>query len=156
MTNSHHQPITKTADLAALCQRLAQHPHIAIDTEFMRETTYYSKICLIQLASKDEAAAVDPLAEGLDLTPFFDLLQNDKVLKVFHAGRQDLEILVRMTGTLPKPSYDSQIAAMVCGFGDQVGYDKLVKGFLDIAIDKGSRFTDWSQRPLSEKQIRYA
>lgn len=156
MTNSHHQPITKTADLAALCQRLAQHPHIAIDTEFMRETTYYSKICLIQLASKDEAAAVDPLAEGLDLTPFFDLLQNEHVLKVFHAGRQDLEILVRMTGTLPKPSYDSQIAAMVCGFGDQVGYDKLVKGFLDIAIDKGSRFTDWSQRPLSEKQIRYA
>jgi ribonuclease D len=156
MSSSHPQPITKTADLDALCQRLVEHPHVAIDTEFMRETTYYSKICLIQLASKDEAATVDPLAEGLDLSPFFDLLQNDNVLKVFHAGRQDLEILVRMTGTLPKPSYDSQIAAMVCGFGDQVGYDKLVKGFLDITIDKGSRFTDWSQRPLSEHQIRYA
>ena len=149
-------PITKTSALKALCERLAAHPHISIDTEFMRETTYFAKICLIQVASDDEAAAIDPLAAGLDLTPFFDLLQNDKVLKVFHAGRQDLEIMVKMTGQLPTPCYDSQIAAMVCGFGDQVGYDKLVKGFLDINIDKGPRFTDWSQRPLSEKQIQYA
>ena len=149
-------PITDSAELAALCGRLAGHPHIAIDTEFMRETTYFAKICLIQVASDDEAAAIDPLAKNLDLTPFYDLLQNQDVLKVFHAGRQDLEILVNMTGQLPSPCYDSQIAAMVCGFGDQVGYDKLVKGFLDINLDKGPRFTDWSQRPLTEKQISYA
>ena len=149
-------PITTTSDLQSLCQRLAKHPYISIDTEFLRETTYYAKICLIQVASDDEAAAIDPLADGLDLTAFFELLQNADVLKVFHAGRQDLEIMVNMTGQLPHPCYDSQIAAMVCGFGDQVGYDKLVKGFLDINIDKGPRFTDWSQRPLSEKQIQYA
>ena len=153
---THPSPITDTAELKTLCARLASQPHIAIDTEFMRETTYYAKICLIQVASDDEAAAIDPLAKGLDLTPFYDLMQNTNVLKVFHAGRQDLEILVKMTGQLPAPCYDSQIAAMVCGFGDQVGYDKLVKGFLDINIDKGPRFTDWSHRPLTEKQISYA
>ena len=148
MSADQHIPITNTEDLKALCDRLAEYDHIAIDTEFMRETTYYSKICLIQVASKDEAAAIDPLSDDLDLSPLFDLLQNQDVMKVFHAGRQDLEILVKMTGALPHPSYDSQIAAMVCGYGDQVGYDKLVKGFLDINIDKGPRFTDWSQRPL--------
>ena len=156
MSADQHIPITNTEDLKALCDRLAEYDHIAIDTEFMRETTYYSKICLIQVASKDEAAAIDPLSDDLDLSPLFDLLQNQDVMKVFHAGRQDLEILVKMTGALPHPSYDSQIAAMVCGYGDQVGYDKLVKGFLDINIDKGPRFTDWSQRPLTEKQISYA
>ncbi|MCE2517736.1 MAG: ribonuclease D [Alphaproteobacteria bacterium] len=149
-------PITTTAALTELCARLAGHDYIAIDTEFMRETTYYAKICLIQVASSDEAASIDPLAKGLDLTPLFELMRNPDVLKVFHAGRQDLEIFVHMMGELPAPCYDSQIAAMVCGFGDQVGYDKLVHGFLNITIDKGSRFTDWSQRPLTEKQIHYA
>ena len=149
-------PITTTADLTALCDRLSQHDYIAIDTEFMRETTYYSKICLIQLASSAEAASVDPLADGLDLTPLYALMRDASTLKVFHAGRQDLEIFVHMMGELPTPCYDTQIAAMVCGFGDQVGYDKLVQGFLEIGIDKGSRFTDWSQRPLTDKQIHYA
>ncbi|MGU9962369.1 MAG: ribonuclease D [Candidatus Puniceispirillales bacterium WSBS_2018_MAG_OTU23] len=149
-------PIKSTEDLAALCSRLASHDHIAIDTEFMRETTYYSKLCLVQLASSDEAASVDPLAKDIDLTPLFALMRDKTTLKVFHAGRQDLEIFVDMMGDLPTPCYDSQIAAMVCGFGDQAGYDKLVHGFLDINIDKGSRFTDWAQRPLTDKQIHYA
>lgn len=150
------KPITTTAALSEACARLAAHQHIAIDTEFMRETTYYSRICLIQLASSEEAISVDPLAQGLDLTPLYDLMRNQDVLKVFHAGRQDLEIFVHMMGGLPTPCYDTQIAAMVCGFGDQVGYDKLVQGFLSIGIDKGSRFTDWSQRPLTDQQIQYA
>jgi ribonuclease D len=149
-------PITSTSELASLCTRLASHSHIAIDTEFMRETTYYARICLIQVASSDEAASIDPIAEGLDLTPLFDLMRDPDVLKIFHAGRQDLEIFVQLMGELPRPCYDTQIAAMVCGFGDQVGYDKLVKGFLDITIDKGPRFTDWLQRPLTKEQIRYA
>ena len=157
-----HQPedkitiITDTNELKALCNRLAKHKHIAVDTEFMRETTYYSYLCLIQVGSDEEAAIIDPLAPGIDLEPLFALMKNEDVLKVFHAGRQDLEIFVHLMGVLPSPCYDTQIAAMVCGFGDQVGYDKLVHAMLGIGIDKGSRFTDWSRRPLDEKQLTYA
>lgn len=150
------KPITSSQDLEQACLRLSRHDHIAVDTEFMRETTYYPKICLIQLASNDEAVAIDPLAEGLNLAPLFELMQDPQVLKVFHSARQDLEIFVHLMGELPRPCYDTQIAGMVCGFGDQAGYDKLVKGFLNIDIDKASQFTDWSQRPLSKKQILYA
>lgn len=148
--------ITTTNALNALCDRLAKHDHIAVDTEFMRETTYYSYLCLIQVGSDEEAAIIDPLASGLDMTALYALMTNEKVMKVFHAGRQDLEIFVRLMGELPRPCYDTQIAAMVCGFGDQVGYDKLVQSMLGIGIDKGSRFTDWSRRPLEEKQLVYA
>jgi ribonuclease D len=158
MDSTQPQPvvITTTADLEALCKRLAQQAHIAVDTEFMRETTYYAKLCLIQVGSDNEEAIIDPLAKNIDLTPLFDLMQNEHVLKVFHAGRQDLEIIVHLAGKLPRPCYDTQIAAMVCGFGDQVGYDRLVHDILGIPIDKGSRFTDWSRRPLNKKQISYA
>ncbi len=148
--------ITSTDELSVLCARLAKHPHIAVDTEFMRETTYYAKLCLIQVGSDDDAAIIDPLAKDIDLTPLFDLMRNENVLKVFHAGRQDLEIFVHLMGDLPTPCYDTQIAAMVCGYGDQVGYDKLVHAMLGITIDKGSRFTDWSRRPLDQKQMAYA
>lgn len=149
--------ITKQKDLDALCKRLAQKPFITFDTEFLREKTYYPKLCLIQLGCPDkEAAAIDPLVEGLDLQPLYDLLQNEMVLKVFHAGRQDLEILFNLTGELPKPFFDTQIAAMVCGYGDQVGYEGLVRDIAKVQIDKSSQFTDWSRRPLSEKQITYA
>ena len=148
--------IATTQDLSALCERLAQHPYITVDTEFMRETTYYAHLYLIQVGSDEEAAIIDPLADGIDLGPLFTLMKNKDVLKVFHAGRQDLEIFVQLMGSLPEPCYDTQIAAMVCGYGDQVGYDKLVQAILDVSIDKGSRFTDWSQRPLDGKQLSYA
>lgn len=148
--------ISNNQELEALCRRLKQHDHIAVDTEFMRETTYYARLCLIQLASADEAVAIDPMEDGLDLTPLFVLMRDPAVMKVFHAGRQDLEIFLNLMGDLPTPIYDTQIAGMVCGFGDQVGYDRLVKGMLGKTIDKASRFTDWAQRPLWEKQLRYA
>ena len=150
------QIITNTNALSQLCERLAKHPYIAVDTEFMRETTYYAKLCLIQLGSDEEAAIIDPLASGIDLSPLFTLMRDQSVLKVLHAGRQDLEIFVYLMGALPEPCYDTQIAAMICGYGDQVGYDKLVQATLGINIDKGSRFTDWSRRPLDEKQLTYA
>jgi len=148
--------ISGNQDLEELCQRLKAHAHVAVDTEFMRETTYYARLCLIQIASAEETVAIDPMADGLDLSPLFALMRDPAVIKVFHAGRQDLEIFLNLMGDLPTPIYDTQIAAMVCGFGDQVGYDKLVKGMLGHTIDKASRFTDWAQRPLSEKQLRYA
>ncbi|MGB2020551.1 MAG: ribonuclease D [Candidatus Puniceispirillaceae bacterium] len=129
---------------------------VAIDTEFMRESTYYPHLCLIQLCAGPHAFCVDPLAPNLDLSPLFDLMRNEKVTKVFHAGRQDLEIFVQLTGAVPSPVYDTQIAAMVCGLGDQVGYDKLVQHYKHLQIDKSSRFTNWSQRPLSDRQINYA
>ena len=148
--------ITSTAELAALCERLAHHPFVTVDTEFLRETTFWPKLCVIQLASDDEAAAIDALADGLDLGPFLELMRNPNVLKVFHAARQDIEIIWKMSGDTPKPLFDTQVAAMVCGFGDQVSYEQLAASLASARIDKSSRFTDWSRRPLSEAQIEYA
>lgn len=148
-------PITNNADLIAFCKRLAEAPFIAVDTEFMRETTYWPKLCLIQAATEDEAHCIDPLAEGLDLEPFLRVLTNTAVTKVFHAARQDVEIFQNL-GAMPTPLFDTQIAAMAAGFGDQVSYDSLVRQVLKKDIDKGSRFTDWSRRPLSENQLTYA
>ncbi len=148
--------IVDTSALDALCRRLRQTPFVTIDTEFIREKTFWPRLCLVQLAGPDEAVVVDTVAVGLDLQPLFDLLADRSVLKVFHAARQDLEIFYHLTGTLPAPVFDTQVAAMVCGFGDQVGYDRLVSKLAGERIDKGPRFTDWSLRPLTEKQIRYA
>jgi ribonuclease D len=148
--------ITTTADLAALCARLAQHPHVMVDTEFLRETTFWPLLCVIQLASDDEAAAIDALAPGIDLSPFMELMANAAVTKVFHSARQDIEIIWKMSGATPKPLFDTQVAAMVCGFGDQVSYEQLAASLAGARIDKSSRFTDWSRRPLSEAQIAYA
>jgi ribonuclease D len=148
--------ITTTADLAAACARLAAHPFVTVDTEFLRETTYYPKLCLIQLASPDEAVLVDPLAPELDLAPFFGLMADEAVVKVFHAARQDLEIVWMLGRILPTPLFDTQVAAMVCGYGDSVGYEQLANDLAKARIDKSSRFTDWSRRPLSEAQLTYA
>ncbi len=148
--------ITTHAALAEACARLAEHPYVTVDTEFVRETTYYSRLCLIQMANPLEGVLVDPLAEGMDLTPFFALMANPAVIKVFHSARQDLEIIWQMGGVIPAPLFDSQVAAMVCGFGEQVGYEALVAALAGGKIDKSSRFTDWAQRPLSEAQTRYA
>ena len=148
--------IKDTETLRTLCDALSAEEFIAIDTEFLRENTYYSQLCLIQVAAGDSIAAIDPLAPGIDLTPLFEVLKNEAIMKVFHAGRQDLEIFFTLMNCLPAPIYDTQIAAMVCGYGEQVGYDRLVKGVLDIILDKGPRFTDWAQRPLSDRQLRYA
>lgn len=148
--------ITTTDELAAACSRLAAHPFVTVDTEFLRETTYYPKLCLIQMASPDEAVMVDPLADGLDLAPFMALMGDQNVVKVFHAARQDLEIVWMLGRILPTPLFDTQVAAMVCGFGDSVGYEQLVNDLAKARIDKSSRFTDWSRRPLSEAQLVYA
>ena len=148
--------ITTTADLADACARLAEHPFVTVDTEFLRETTYYPKLCLIQLASPDEAILVDPLAPELDLAPFLALMGNPAVVKVFHAARQDLEIVWIIGRLIPTPLFDTQVAAMVCGYGDSVGYEQLANDFAKARIDKSSRFTDWSRRPLNEAQLTYA
>ncbi len=148
--------ITDTRTLQDFCADLAQEEAIAVDTEFMRERTYWAKVCLVQLAGTNAAAAIDPLAEGIDLAPLFALLAAPQVLKVFHAGRQDLEIFHRLMGRLPAPVFDTQLAAMVCGFGDQVSYETLAAKLTRARLDKGSRFTDWSLRPLSQRQIDYA
>ncbi len=148
--------ISTTAELSAACDRLATHPFVTVDTEFLRETTYYPKLCLIQLASPDEAVLVDPLAPDLDLAPFFGLMVNEAVVKVFHAARQDLEIVWLLGRVLPTPLFDTQVAAMVCGYGDSVGYEQLANDLAKARIDKSSRFTDWSRRPLTEAQLSYA
>ena len=148
--------ITTTQDLAEFCGRMADETFITVDTEFLRETTYYPKLCLIQIAGAEEAVLIDPLAEGIDLAPFFELMANPKVLKVFHAARQDFEILIQLSGAVPTPVIDTQIAAMVCGFGDQVGYEAIVRKLVGASIDKSSQFTDWSRRPLTSKQALYA
>lgn len=148
--------IADTAELAAFCQRLSSAPYITVDTEFMREKTYYPQLCLVQLAGPDEARAVDPLAPGMDLAPLFELMANANVLKVFHAARQDVEIFLHLSGAVPAPLFDTQVAAMVCGFGDSVGYETLASQLAKARIDKSQRFTDWSLRPLTEKQIQYA
>ncbi|CDK97615.1 Ribonuclease D (RNase D) [Magnetospirillum gryphiswaldense MSR-1 v2] len=148
--------IADTAELAAFCQRLSSAPYITVDTEFMREKTYYPQLCLVQLAGPDEARAVDPLAPGMDLAPLFELMANPNVLKVFHAARQDVEIFLHLSGAVPAPLFDTQVAAMVCGFGDSVGYETLASQLAKARIDKSQRFTDWALRPLTEKQIQYA
>jgi ribonuclease D len=148
--------ITKTADLEALRQELAEQAFVAVDTEFMRETTYWPKLCLIQAAAPGVEAVIDPLAGGLDLGPFLALMADCNVLKVFHAARQDLEIFLKLGTSLPHPVFDTQIAAMACGYGDTVAYDALVQQVLKRRLDKSSRFTDWSRRPLSDSQLAYA
>ena len=150
------QLIATTQDLTALCRRLASHPYITVDTEFLRETTFWPKLCVVQLASDDEAVAVDALAEGIDLQPLFDLMADPRVIKVFHAARQDVEIFWNLAKLVPMPLFDTQVAAMVCGFGDQISYSDLVQTVVKIQLDKSSRFTDWSRRPLSEAQVAYA
>src|ERR1700712_2924887 len=148
--------ITTTADLAAVCGRLATHPVITVDTEFLRETTYYPLLCVVQMASADEAVVVDTLAQGIDLKPFFELMSNEAVLKVFHAARQDIEIVWHQSGTIPHPIFDTQVAAMVLGYGDSIAYDALVERITGHRPDKPHRFTDWSRRPLSSEQMHYA
>ena len=149
--------ITTSKELKSLCTRLKKAEFITVDTEFIRERTYWARLCLIQVAGPDDAFAIDPLAEGMDLSPLYDLFQNKKVLKVFHACRQDLEIFFKETGgKLPTPLFDTQVAAMVCGFGEQISYEVLVNTLLKKNLDKSSRFTDWAQRPLTSKQLKYA
>lgn len=148
--------ISSTDALAAACTRLATHPFVTVDTEFMRETTYYPKLCLIQMASTDEAVLVDPLADGIDLAPFVALMADPSVVKVFHSARQDLEIVWNEGELIPSPLFDTQVAAMVCGYGDSVSYEQLANDLAKARIDKSSRFTDWSRRPLSEAQLAYA
>jgi ribonuclease D len=151
-----HPLITKTDELSDLVSRLSKQPFIAVDTEFMRENTYWPELCLLQVASTEEAAAIDPKAD-IDLSPILDLMvENKDVLKVFHAGGQDLEIIHNLTGKVPTPLFDTQIAAMALGHGEQIGYSNLIESLLGHSLDKGARFTDWSRRPLDKRQIDYA
>ncbi|MFD1611860.1 ribonuclease D [Sphingomonas tabacisoli] len=152
-----HPLITDSDTLADLCSRLAKSRFVAVDTEFMRENSYWPDLCLIQIADENEAAAIDPKADGIDLQPLLDLLvENEEVLKVFHAGGQDVEIVYNLTGKTPHPIFDTQIAAMALGQGEQIGYGNLVDSWLGIVLDKGARFTDWARRPLDKRQIDYA
>src|SRR3954464_13570869 len=152
-----HPLITKSEDLKALVERLATQSFVAVDTEFMRENTYWPDLCLIQVASPEEAAAIDPKADGIDLKPLLDLfVANEAILKVFHAGGQDLEIIHNLTGKVPHPLFDTQIAAMALGHGEQIGYSNLIESLLGHSLDKGARFTDWGRRPLDKRQIDYA
>jgi ribonuclease D len=148
--------ITKTDALAGFCRRQQGASFVAVDTEFMRERTYWPILCLVQIAGPQEAAAIDPLAAGIDLSPLLALMADPGILKVFHAARQDIEIFFNLSGTVPVPLFDTQIAAMVCGFGDAASYETLVSKLARASLDKSSRFTDWSHRPLTERQIRYA
>jgi ribonuclease D len=148
--------ITETSALEAFCDRQSTAPFITVDTEFLREKTYWPELCLVQIAGADEAVAIDALAPGIDLAPLLALMQNEAVLKVFHAARQDVEIFHHMSGRVPTPLFDTQIAAMVCGFGDSVSYETLAGKLAGARIDKSSRFTDWTHRPLTEKQLAYA
>ena len=152
-----HPLITETQDLAKLCKRLAKGDFVCVDTEFMRENTYYPLLCLVQVGNEEEAAAIDPLAEGIDLAPLWELLtENDEILKVFHAGGQDVEIVYNFTGKTPYPIFDTLIAMMAVSQSEQIGYANLVESWLGKTIDKGARFTDWSRRPLTDRQIEYA
>jgi ribonuclease D len=148
--------ITTTSELAATCERLARHPHVTIDTEFLRETTYYPLLCVAQLASSEEAVVIDALAPGIDLAPFFELMANERVLKVFHAARQDIEIVWHRANIIPHPVFDTQVAAMVLGHGESISYDQLVQRISGDMLDKSHRFTDWTRRPLSPAQLAYA
>jgi ribonuclease D len=148
--------ITTTDELAQVCGRMAKHPFVTVDTEFLRETTYYPLLCVAQIASPDEAFVIDALAPGIDLAPFFDLLTDEKVVKVFHAARQDIEIVWNLAKKIPHPIFDSQVAAMVLGYGDSISYDQLVQRITGDQLDKSHRFTDWTRRPLSDAQMTYA
>jgi len=148
--------VTNTADLKALIAELESAPYLALDTEFLRDQTYWPKLCLIQVASPDVAAIIDPLADGIDLKPFYELLRKPNIVKVFHAARQDIEIFQQQGGVIPHPLFDTQVAAMVCGYGDAASYETLARRIAGVEIDKSSRFTDWSRRPLSNKQLEYA
>jgi ribonuclease D len=152
-----HPLITTTEALSDLCDRLAKSDFVAVDTEFMRENTYWPELCLVQIANTEEAAAIDPMAPGIDLAPLLDLMcNNEDVLKVFHAGGQDVEIIVNLTGKTPHPIFDTQIAMMAISQSEQIGYANLVETWVGVTIDKGARFTDWSRRPLTDRQIEYA
>ncbi|MEM8541556.1 MAG: ribonuclease D [Pseudomonadota bacterium] len=148
--------INDTQSLSEVCARFASHDYVTVDTEFVRETTFWPDLCLVQIASEDEAVLIDPLADGIDLTPLHDLMGDTSVIKVFHAARQDVEIFFKLSGKVPEPMFDSQVAAMVCGFGDSIAYDQLVKRICGAHIDKSLRFTNWRLRPLSEQQLEYA
>jgi ribonuclease D len=148
-------PITTTAELAAFCDRLKGQPFVAVDTEFMRETTYWPKLCLIQAATPTDEAVIDPMAEGMDLEPFLEIMRDERILKVFHAARQDVEIFNNLKA-MPRPLFDTQVAGMAAGFGEQIAYDALVRQMLKIELDKSSRFTDWARRPLADSQLTYA
>jgi len=148
--------LTTTAEVEDFCRELAEEDYVTIDTEFMRDRTFWPKLCLVQIAGKDRFAAIDPLAAEVDLQPLFDLMADPSVIKVFHACRQDVEIFYHLTGRTPAPIFDTQLAAMVLGYGDEVGYDNLVSQIANAQIDKSSRFTDWSHRPLSDQQLSYA
>jgi len=150
------QPITTTNKLAEACARLAKHPFVTVDTEFQRETTYFPKLCIAQMASTDEAVVIDALAEGIDLAPFFALMANQSVTKVFHAARQDIEICWHAAEIIPAPLVDTQVAAMVLGYGDSISYEQLVQRITGDSLDKSHRFTDWTRRPLAEAQLAYA
>ncbi len=149
-------PIVTTKELAEACERLARHPFVTVDTEFLRESTYYPQLCIAQLASTDEAVVVDALAPGLDLAPFFALMANENIVKVFHAARQDIEIVWHRAGLIPHPIFDTQVAAMVLGYGDSISYDQLVQRITGDLLDKSNRFTDWTRRPLTDAQLTYA
>jgi ribonuclease D len=148
--------ITTTNQLAAACVRAAKHPYVTVDTEFLRETTYYPLLCVAQMASPDEAVVIDALADGIDLAPFFELMADEKITKVFHAARQDIEIVWNLAQKIPHPIVDTQVAAMVLGYGDSISYDQLVQRITGDTLDKSHRFTDWTRRPLSDAQITYA
>ncbi len=148
--------ISDTNSLAETCGEISEYDYVTVDTEFLRETTFWPKLCLVQLGWPGGAVIVDVLARGIDLAPFFDLMADESVVKVFHAARQDIEIVYKLGKLLPHPVFDTQVAAMVCGFGDSISYDQLVYKITGVTVDKSSRFTDWSKRPLSEKQLTYA
>jgi ribonuclease D len=150
------KPITTTSELAATCSRMTAHPFVTVDTEFLRETTYYPLLCVAQMASPEEAVVIDTLAPGIDLTPFYALMANEKVMKVFHAARQDIEIVWHAAKLIPHPIFDTQVAAMVLGYGDSISYDQLVQRITGDTLDKSHRFTDWTRRPLSSAQLSYA
>ncbi len=152
-----HPLITDSKAVADICERFSTADFVCVDTEFMRENTYWPILCLVQISDGKEAAAIDPLAEGIDLTPLLDLMtDNEDVLKIFHAGGQDVEIIVNLTGKTPHPIFDTQIAMMAISQSEQIGYANLVDSWLGITVDKGARFTDWSRRPLTDRQIEYA
>src|SRR5688572_9599376 len=150
------QPITDTKTLSDTCARLARHPFVTVDTEFLRESTYYPKLCVLQMASVDESVVVDALAPQIELGPLFDLLADTRVIKVFHAARQDVEICWHEAQMIPAPLFDTQVAAMVLGYGDSISYDQLVNRITGDTLDKSNRFTDWTRRPLTEAQLSYA
>ncbi len=153
VATSSMQPITTTSELAAACPRMALHPFVTVDTEFLRETTYYPLLCVAQMASADEALVIDALAPGIDLAPFYALMADEKVMKVFHAARQDIEIVWHAAKLIPHPIFDTQVAAMVLGYGDSISYDQLVQRITGDTLDKSHRFTDWTHRPLSDAQL---